>query len=226
MSGQRREDLGDKVQDEGLELRTLGVADLDDVAALHLVVFRDSVLSHLGHEAVRRYYGWQLTGPHDVEAFGLFMGDDLVGFLVGGRFRGSMIGFVKQETPFLVGRVVRHPAVVLGARGRFALRTGLRLLARPAKPTVVERPERVPERSFGVLAVAIDPSVQRSGMGSLLLDEAERRAAAMGMERLHLTLDPQSWGAAEFYRGQGWRRLGIPGDTDHEWLMGKELSGT
>lgn len=223
MSGQRREDLGERVQEEGLELRTLGVGDLDDVATLHLAVFRDSALSHLGHEAVRRFYRWQLTGPHDVEAFGLFAGDDLVGFLVGGRFRGSMIGFVKQDPVFLATCVLRHPTVVVGSRGRAALRTGIRLLVRPAKPTVVERPERVPEKSFGVLSIAIDPSVQRSGMGSLLLDEADRRAAAMGMERLHLTLDPQSWGTAEFYRGQGWRRLGIPGDTDHEWLMGKEL---
>ncbi|MGN6696406.1 MAG: GNAT family N-acetyltransferase [Aquihabitans sp.] len=223
MSVHRRGDLWEKVQGEGLELRTLGVADLDDVASLHQLVFRDSVLSQLGFETVRRYYRWQLTGPHDVEAFGLFVGHDLVGFLVGGRFRGSMIGFVKQEKAFLARQTLRHPIVILGSRGRFALRTGTRLLFRPVKPTIVERPERVPDKSFGILAIAIDPNVQRSGMGSLLLDEAERRAAAMGMERLHLTLDPQSWGAAEFYRGQGWRRLGIPGDTDHEWLMGKEL---
>jgi len=220
VSGQRG---GGATPDDGLELRTLGPGDLADVAALHVVVFRDSVLSELGPEAVRRYYRWQLTGPHDVEAFGLFAGDDLVGFLVGGRFRGSMIGFIKRETPFLARCVLRHPTLVIGARGRSALRTGIRLLVRPAEPTVVERPERVPDKSFGVLSVAIDPSVQRSGMGSLLLDEADRRAAAMGMERLHLTLDPQNWGAAEFYRGQGWRRLGLPGDTDHQWLMGKEL---
>lgn len=212
------------MNDDGSELRTLGPGDLGDVAALHARVFRDSVLAQLGTEALRRYYGWQLTGPHDLEAFGVFAGDDLAGFLIGGRFRGSMIGFVKHEAPFLATRVARHPMLVAGRRGRAALGTGLRLLARPSGGGAVERPERVPDRSFGILVVAVDPTAQRSGVGRALLNEADRRAAAMGMERLHLTLDPSNWGAAEFYRGQGWRRLGIQGDTDRQWLMGKDLA--
>jgi ribosomal protein S18 acetylase RimI-like enzyme len=195
------------------------------VVRLHGRVFPDSVLTELGSEALDRYYRWQLLGPHEVVAFGVELSGDLVGLLVGGRFRGSMIGFVKGNASFLVGRIARRPSIAFGPRGRAALRTGLRLLLRPTSPTRIERPERVPDGSFGVLVVAVDPQAQRAGVGRALLEEAEHRARAAGFERLHLTLDPSNWSAAAFYREQGWERLGLPGDTDRAWLVGKELTG-
>jgi len=205
-------------------LRTLHAADLGPMADLHRSAFPDSVLSALGSETLRRYYRWQIDGPHQVEPIGAFLDDELVGFLVGGRFHGSMIGFVKGQAAFLVVQVMRHPAVVRGGRGRRAIATGLRLLVRPAGRTTPERPDRVPDGSFGVLAIAVAPHHRRLGIGSALFAEAERRARATGMHRLHLTLDPSNPGAVAFYEGQGWRRLGLPGDTDHQWLMGKTLS--
>lgn len=201
----------------------LGEEDLGAVVGLHLRVFPDSVLTELGPEALDRYYRWQLLGPHDVAAFGVSIGGQLVGLLVGGRFRGSMIGFVKQHPAFLAGRVARRPGLLLGSRGRTAVRTGLRLLARPAARTRIERPERVPDGSFGVLVVAVDPAAQRTGVGRVLLEEAERWALEAGYHRMHLTLDPTNWGAAAFYRELGWQRLGLAGDTDRAWLVGKEL---
>lgn len=207
----------------GFPVQTLDGTDVAAMAALHGRVFPDSVLTRLGPEALRRYYRWQVDGPHQVEAFGVFDRGRLLGLVVGGRFQGSMIGFVKREAPHLAARVVRHPSLLVEARGQRAVRSGLRLLARPVRRTRVERPERVPPSSFGVLLVAVDPDAQRSGLGRSLLEEAERRAAAAGMERLHLTLDPTNWGAMAFYTGLGWRRLGVPGDTDRQWLMGKEL---
>lgn len=208
----------------GHRVQSLGGTDVASMAALHARVFPDSVLTRLGLEALRRYYLWQVDGPHEVEAFGVVgQGGRLLGLVVGGRFRGSMIGFVKREAPFLVGCVVRQPHLLVEERGRRAVRSGLGLLARPVRRTQVERPERVPDRSFGLLLVAVDPEAQRSGLGRALLEEAERRASAAGMERLHLTLDPTNWGAMAFYSGLGWQRLGVPGDTDRQWLMGKEV---
>jgi ribosomal protein S18 acetylase RimI-like enzyme len=209
---------------DAFEVRGVTDADLGQIVRLHARVFPDAALTALGPEALRRYYRWQLDGPHEVDAVGVFAGDVLVGLLVGGRFQGSMIGFVKLHAPFLVARTLRHPTVLLGGRGRSAIGTGLRLLARPVARTEVERPERVPDRSFGVLVVAVDPDAQRGGVGRVLLVEAERCAHERGLTRLHLTLDPTNWGAAAFYRELGWRRLGLEGDTDRSWLIGKELS--
>lgn len=206
-----------------LEVETLGGRDVVAMAELHARVFPDSVLTRLGTDALGRYYRWQVEGPHQVEAFGVRRQGRLLGLVVGGRFRGSMIGFVKHNSFFLAGRVARHPGLLVEERGRRAVRSGLRLLARRSARTRVERPERVPDRSFGLLLVAVDPEAQRSGLGRTLLEEAERRATLAGRERLHLTLDPTNWGAMAFYTELGWQRLGVPGDTDRQWLMYKEL---
>lgn len=202
---------------------SVGADDLAAVVRLHQRVFPDSVLTRLGPEALERYYAWQLLGPHDVVAIGVASSGRLLGLLVGGRFRGTVAGFVKQDPTFLARRVLRHPSVVVHPAGRRAVRTGLRLLVRPAGAGQVERPERVPDGSFGVLVVAVDPDAQRTGFGRVLLEEAERRARELGFERMHLTLDPTNWGALAFYRELGWQRLGLPGDTDRAWLVGKEL---
>jgi len=39
----------------------------------------------LGTEAVRRYYEWQLVGPHEVTAISAYINTELVGFCFGGN---------------------------------------------------------------------------------------------------------------------------------------------
>ncbi len=206
-----------------IEVRTLRTEDLANVAALHQRAFPDSVLGHLGAQALIRYYRWQLFGPHDVTGLGVFDGERMLAFLVGGRFRGSMIGFVKRHGLFLAGRVLRHPTLIVQRRGLRAIGTGLRLLARPFARMAPERPDRVPAASFGVLAVAVAPGAARQGIGTLLEAEACDRARNAGFARMHLTLDPQNPPGLAFYQERGWNRLGIPGDSANAWLMGKEL---
>jgi ribosomal protein S18 acetylase RimI-like enzyme len=207
-----------------LEVRQLDTGDLDEVAALHLRAFPRSALGELGTEAVSRYYRWQLCGPHDVEGFAVLDGDHMLGYSIGGFFRGSTIGFVKRNAVFLALQVLRRPKLLFRGPGWRAVLLGIRLWTRPARHTEPERPERVPEGSFGVLVVAVEPGAHRRGVGSLLLEEAERRARANGFRGLHLTLDPENAAATSFYRDLGWSRLYLPGDSDRQWLMGKDLT--
>lgn len=223
MAGEPSGDLPVKPDDVPVVVRTIGIEDLDSIVGLHRRAFPDSVLARLGTDALRGYYRWQIAGPHEVAAVGVWGDGRLLGLLLGGRFRGSMIGFVKHEWVHLGGCLVRHPAIVFGPRGRAALATGVRLLLLPTSRTTVERPERVPDQSFGVLVIAVDPDAQRDGLGRLLLSWAENEAAQAGFERLHLTIDPTNWGAAAFYRELGWERLNVPGDAERAWLIGKEL---
>ena len=68
--------------------RSLELKDLQSIAILHQKAFQDSALTKLGLEPVRRYYEWQLTGPHDCYAIGAFSADDeLTG---SGRRSGSL----------------------------------------------------------------------------------------------------------------------------------------
>jgi ribosomal protein S18 acetylase RimI-like enzyme len=191
----------------------LSADDLGDVATLHLRAFQDSELTRLGHEAVRRNYLWQFEGPHDLEALGVRADGRLVGFLFGGVFRGSTIGFVKRERWFLLGRVLRNPSMVINAKSLSRIGLAVRLIGRRSGPPQSENPAAVPARSFGVLSVAVDPSAQGSGVGQLLMAEAEERARAAGFARMHLTVHPDNEQAVRFYERGGWSRSHGPDGT-------------
>lgn len=206
----------------GLVTDDLHQDDLEAMADLHVAAFPRSELSRLGHEAVRRQYRWQLDGPHDLTAVAARSDGVLVGFLLGGLFRGSTSGFITHERWFLAGRVLRHPAVLVRRSGRRVVGIAARLLAR-RDHAVPEQADRVPAGSFGVLVVAVDPASHRRGVGASLLRVAEERARGAGFERLHLTLHPGNVAALSFYTDQGWHRLKIAGDDDEQWLIGKEL---
>jgi ribosomal protein S18 acetylase RimI-like enzyme len=169
--------------------------------------FPESILGHLGLEAVRRNYHWQLTGPHLLTALSASRGDDMVGMLFGGVFRGSTIGFVKKEKWFLLSRVLAHPAILARGVGRKRLTLAARLVLRRASPTQMEVPSGVPLRSFGVLAIAVSPRAQGLGVGRLLMAEATERARAADFSRMHLTVHPSNTSAVSFYRGLGWTEL-------------------
>lgn len=184
------------------------------VADLHVLAFPDSVLGRLGSEAVRRYYHWQLTGPHDLVAL-LARSDSgpPVAFFFGGVFRGSTIGFLKRNRWFLLGRVIRHPGVFTSALGLRRLALAGRLLVRRPDPPAPEQPADVPRRSFGVLAVGVHPTEQGHGVGRALMAEAALRARDAGFERMHLSVHPTNRRAVDFYRDQGWTEVSEPDGT-------------
>lgn len=196
-----------------VEVLDLTVDDLGEVATLHVQAFPDSELTRLGHEAVRRSYLWQFEGPHDLAALGVRTDGRLVGFLFGGVFRGSTIGFVKREHWFLLGRVLRNPSMIVNAKSLSRITLAVRLLGRRSGPPQSENPAAVPPRSFGVLSVAVDPSAQGSGVGQALMAEAEARARAGEFERMHLTVHPDNERAVRFYERGGWQRVIRPDGT-------------
>ncbi|MEZ5321589.1 MAG: GNAT family N-acetyltransferase [Microthrixaceae bacterium] len=197
--------------------------DLAEIAALHIEAFPESVLGRLGLEAVRRNYVWQFEGPHDVTALVVHADDSVAGYLFGGVFRGSTIGFVKSQKWFLAGQVMRRPRVVLGELGRDRLGLALRLLVRrrPPVPTA-ERPEAVPRRSFGVLAIAVDPRMQGHGVGRTLMAAAEQRARRQGFEAMHLSVHPGNERAVRFYESLGFARA-VDADGAWEGQMRRDL---
>ncbi|MGO8930984.1 MAG: N-acetyltransferase family protein [Limisphaerales bacterium] len=180
--------------------------DLKAVAEVHLRAFPESALSWLGLEAVRRYYEWQLSGPHDHEFVGVRHDRKLVGYAVAGVSRGAMSGFVRRNRGFLACRVLMQPWLICTSRFRGRLRLGLRSLSsgRPSPP-----PARAPSaaRSFGVLAIAIAPAAQGQGLGKLLMNQLEKVAVERGYNRMHLTVGADNAGAIAFYERLGWTKM-------------------
>lgn len=192
-----------------VEVTPLVINDLAAVAVLHLRAFPTSALTALGIEAVRRYYLWQLTGPHEVTALGVMVDDRLAGFCFGGVFRGALGGFLRANRAFLMGRVLTRPWLLGNPLFRERLSTGLTVLRRIGRrPLASPRPPATPDvRSFGILAIAVDPATQGGGVGRCLIEAAEQHARQRGFSQMHLSVHPSNIQAIGFYERTGWVRV-------------------
>lgn len=200
-----------------VSIRPLNDADLTVVARIHIQAFPGSALTHLGYEAVRRYYEWQLHGPHDAERYAVVNGDDIVGFCFCGKFRGALSGFVKKNRFYLIGQILLRPWLLLGDEFRSRVATGLKALVKPSTPS----PAVPPTPSFGILAIAVSPAAQGSGAGKVLMNQAERVARERGFTRMNLSVSIRNHQAIAFYERLGWRKVLAGGEWRGE--MVKEL---
>jgi ribosomal protein S18 acetylase RimI-like enzyme len=186
-----------------------------------MVAFPSSALSLLGRGAVRRYYNWQFEGPHDLAAIGAFSGGNMVGFCLGGVFRGSLRGFLKRHRLFLIWTLLKRPALLRNEliRSRLAFVRSAR--HRLAGPRTNHRSAGAPLRSFAILSIAVTPSARRTGVGRRLITEMEKRAAAVGFDGMHLTVHPENRTAIDFYHRIGWKEQEL---SDNSVRMVKTVS--
>jgi len=196
-----------------IEIRRLGKSDLPRVALIHVAAFPKSALTKLGVEAVRRYYEWQLIGPHECDALGAFLDDRLVGFCFAGVFKGAMSGFLQKNWLFLLRRVLVRPWLLMNPifreRASMALRI-LRWLLRQRfrrKRETFALPKQNPSKSYGILSIAVDPRYQGLGIGKMLMERAEAIAKEKGFYEMDLTVEPQNERAIRFYERLGWEKV-------------------
>lgn len=183
------------------------------VAVVHSRAFPDSALTRLGLEAVRRYYEWQLHGPHDHQFIAVMDGENLLGFAVGGKSRGALAGFVNRNKLFLVGRIMLNPRLVFSVRGRRAVFSALKVIGRlGAQRKKRPAPKTETEGSFGILAIAVNPACQGKGIGRQLMEGSERSARGRQFKRMHLTVGVNNTQAIRFYEKLGWTKAGGSGD--------------
>lgn len=190
------------------------------MAAVHVAAFPNSALTMLGTEVVRRYYEWQLTGPHDIAALGAFVGAEVEGYCFGGVFRGAMSGFLHKNRNFLVWRVLTHPWFVTNPIFRGHLVTGVQLLRRLTKQgskpqPSLPRPKQVVS-SFTILAIATHPRCQGRGVGKLLMKRSEEIARQRGFQNMGLSVHTDNHQAINFYESLDWKKLSEGGKWSGE----------
>ena len=190
---------------ENITIRTLSKNDLDSVVNIHLNAFSGRALACLGREAVRRYYEWQLQGPHDAIALGIFKGEELAGFCFAGVFRGALSGFLQRNKWFLIWHVITHPWLIVAPFFRERISLAWNVLMHRSI-SVVSQPI-TQTNSFGILASAVDPRIQGVGLGKRLMAETEKIAVERGFSRLHLTVDIDNIQAIGFYQNLEWQNL-------------------
>lgn len=188
--------------------RPLNKADLAEVARIHAAAFPDSALTKLGTEVVRRYYEWQLEGPHEIIALGCMERGELAGFCFAGVFHGAMSGFLGKNQGYLAARILTHPWLVTNPLIRERGMMSLRLLggAKRGNPNS-PAPVQMRKESFGVLAIAVHPSRQGGGFGQLMMDRVEAYASGLNFDQINLTVSPSNAQAIHFYQKMGWEKV-------------------
>ena len=193
-----------------ITLRKLETADLPQVARVHLNSFPDSALSKLGAEVVRLYYLWQLNGPHEkVRATGAFAGENCAGFSFSGIFDGSTSGFINQNKTALIVNFLMRPWLVFNPLFFKRMREGVKLSRRLTKKKKVSRASVKSSniKVYGILSIAVASNCQKSGIGQMLMSDAEAEAVRYGYESICLTVHPDNVKAVKFYEKQNWQRF-------------------
>lgn len=193
----------------GFRLTLLAIDDLHAVATVHARAFPHSALTLLGSEAVRRYYEWQLTGPHRSVALGVWNRGILAGFCFGGIFNGALSGFMRKNRFYIARCISMRPWVLLDPMFRSRLLPGLHSLGFPRKRVIITDSYRdtLEQQSFGILAIGVEPTLQRSGVGKALLAASEQTALSYGFNKMHLTVQIANTSAIKFYESMGWKRV-------------------
>jgi ribosomal protein S18 acetylase RimI-like enzyme len=209
-----------------MEIRPITTADLPSVASVHILAFPDAALSKLGIEAIRRYYAWQLNGPHDAVCVGAFVNRQMTGFCFAGVFRGTETGFLIKNRYFLAWRLILQPWLLADKTVAKRVKGAI-----PRLRSYVKRQREKTElaglpatKGFGILAIAVHPQHQRLGIGNILMQKIEELAILKGFHSMHLSVHPSNLHAVSFYEKLGWRRASAP---EIEWwgLMTKNLVG-
>lgn len=204
----------------GTRVLKLEAGDLSRAANVHLASFPNGALTLLGAEAVRRYYEWQLLGPHECLALGAFSESNLLGFFFGGVFHGAMSGFLSLNRSFLLRRVALRPWLLKNPLFRQRVYSGLHLLRHFRRQLQVSAGSAESHQltTFGILAIAVHPRSQRSGVGNLLMAEAEKSARNLGFTRMHLSVQIANQTAIKFYERLGWHKHSNNGSWKGEML--------
>jgi ribosomal protein S18 acetylase RimI-like enzyme len=163
----------------------------------------------LGPEAVRRYYAWQLSGPHEVVALGARSDGVLVGFCFAGIFKGAMSGFIHHNRAYLLWRMAGRPDLLLRPEFRSRIGTGLKILSKVfRRRSGAKRSEATfKSRPFGILSIAVAPGVQGSGVATELERTCTAMARRMGYSEMGLTVAPSNIRAIRFYERNGWTKI-------------------
>jgi ribosomal protein S18 acetylase RimI-like enzyme len=190
----------------GLTIKPLEVADLEAVARVHCAAFPGSALTALGSGAVKRYYLWQLLGPHDVVAIGAVSNGNLEGFCFAGTFNASLAGYLDKNRNFLFWRLALRPWLLTNTLIRERIRMGVQRLLRFRRKKAAAKVGQTAPKQFGVLSIAVNPAAQGSGAGKAMMLWCEEAARTRGAGEMRLSVLPDNLRAIRFYERGGWEK--------------------
>jgi ribosomal protein S18 acetylase RimI-like enzyme len=125
---------------------------------------------------------------------------------------GSASGMAQYTFWHGVWAFLTHPWVLFHpeVRAKFPLLRNNLLMKLGIRPRVHFSPEQrntmARDPHVGLVVIGVDPKFQGRGIGSLLLQEFERRAALLGLSKMQLTVRSDNVQAIRAYERNGWVR--------------------
>lgn len=210
-------------------IRNVEPSELKEVWQVHRAAFPNSALTALGAEAVCRYYAWLIDGPHDAEFKGVWGSGELDGFIVAGRFRGALTGFVRNNRLFLTARVAARPWSLFNVEFRKRVHIALHTIRRPWRRRQTSHSLSpivdLAQRQYGVLSIAVHPRAWGTGVADALMESADQGALDRNIGLISLTVHPDNLRAIRFYERLGWLRLARDGVWEGKMIKHLDLSG-
>lgn len=187
--------------------------------------FPQSAWTKLGERVVEEYYLWHMLGPHPiVRASGVYVDGRCAGYCVSGVFNASTSGFLAKNRTLLVTRLAIKPWLMFDPIFFEKLKSGRKILKRfrVKHRDETNKTATTAVESYGILAIAVDPTNQGLGIGQLLMDDAETAAMEHNFLKMDLTVNTANQGAIRFYERHNW----IKSYTNEVWkgVMIKDLS--
>jgi ribosomal protein S18 acetylase RimI-like enzyme len=202
-----------------VEISQITFDNLESIASIHGEAFKDSALTRLGILPTKKYYESLLFKSTDNCNLGAFSDQQLRGFCFSGNYSGSLSQFLTKNKEFLFRWILFHPWLIFDKTILNKILVSINIIKKTYRP-----PQHPPikKKSFGILAIAVDPKYQKMGIGRHLLSEVESRAEKLGYEYMHLTVHPENLPSIEFYEKNGFVRRK---KEKEEWagLMEKEI---
>ncbi len=164
------------LDDKGREFRDLRSTDGASLARLHCEAFQSFFLTSFGEEFLARFYRSLLIRPWGF-GVGLMEGDCCRAFAVGSvRAQGVYQDLARTHGVSMLSAaipvLIRNPGYILSiarslGTGAYSAEPGDALLC----------------------SISVSPTLQRAGVGGLVLEEFERRARSRGCDSVVLTTD-------------------------------------
>ncbi len=207
--------------------------DLIKIAACHIAAFPTSVTSLFGITFVSQMLKWYLSAPNKF-LFWIEENNSCIGYcggliLDGSDAYGSATGMTQFGFGAAAKMMIRKPGLFFHPeiRARYPFiwnnikrRVKTILGMRPKTKITIPETKVDGELTAGLVVIGVDPKLHKKGIGSVLQQEFERKAALMGATKMELSVRVENAQAIASYERNGWK---IVEDQKISYLMTKAI---
>jgi ribosomal protein S18 acetylase RimI-like enzyme len=203
--------------EQPVETRQATIEDLPAIAEVFIEAFPESVLHYTGRTTIP---------PNAlVDAFRVCLDAEPEAFFVA-TIAGRVAGYIFAPTHFsrIATTAILHGHIfrlfwgwITGAYG-----VGFRPMLMSVRNTLllVSRKEQEKMHSDGrILSIAVSPSAQGHGVGTLLMQAGLHYLQARGVTTVRLEVRPDNPQAIHLYEKVGFTHVGTTHDSQGEWLI-------